>query len=450
MEGAAMELTGWGRYPRFEAQTFRPATLREAARLQQDLDGSIARGAGRAYGDAAIGLVNCICASGLDRFLHFDQGEARLTVEAGAMLNDIIAAFLPRGFFPPVVPGTKFVTVGGMIAADVHGKNHHRAGGFGDHVDAFELALPSGEVLTCSPNENAEVFAATIGGMGLTGTILSATFKLLPVETSWIRQETVVARNLAESMAILTERDDAPYSAAWIDCLAGGASLGRSLIYLGRHASTSDVEALSGAGKGNGATRPRRGLSVPVDLPSFTLNRWSVGAFNELYFRRGAVTARGPFLNRIERFFFPLDSVLNWNRIYGRRGFLQHQSVIDARHAESAIGEMLSRFSRRGSASFLAVLKKLGPSGRGLLSFPNPGFTLALDIAVDEGVFDFLDEIDEIVVAVGGRIYLAKDARQSRATFAAGYPKLEQLRKIRRHIGAERRIGSRLSERLGI
>jgi decaprenylphospho-beta-D-ribofuranose 2-oxidase len=445
-----MELTGWGRYPSYETRVFRPATAREAARLQHELEGSVARGNGRAYGDAAIGAANSICISGLDRFVHFDEAETRLTVEAGALLSDIVAAFLPRGFFPPVVPGTKFVTVGGMIAADVHGKNHHCAGGFGDHVEAFDLALPNGEVRTCSPQQNADLFAATIGGMGLTGTILTASFKLLPVETAWIRQETIVARNLAQSMAVLIERDDAPYSAAWIDCLAGGASLGRSLIYLGRHASKSDVEALGGAGEAKPSTKRGRSLGVPMDLPGFTLNRWSVAAFNELYFRRGAATAGAPFLTRIEPFFFPLDSVLDWNRIYGRRGFLQHQSVIESGHAESAIGEMLSRFARRGSASFLAVLKKLGPAGRGLLSFPSPGFTLALDVAMDEGVFDFLDEIDKIVVAAGGRIYLAKDARQSPETFAAGYPNLDEFRRIRRMIGADRRIDSRLSKRLGI
>jgi decaprenylphospho-beta-D-ribofuranose 2-oxidase len=416
-----MELTGWGRYPSFETLVYRPTTPREAARLQRDLDGSIARGNGRAYGDAAIGAASSICVSGLDRFLRFDEDEARLTVEAGAMLSDIIAAFLPRGYFPPVVPGTKFVTVGGMIAADVHGKNHHGAGGFGDHVESFELALPDGDVRTCSPTENADLFAATIGGMGLTGTILSAAFRLLTVESALVRQETFVARNLAEAIALLSEHEDAPYSAAWIDCLASGASLGRSLIYLGRHASKADVEALGRGGRGEPAAKPGRSVSVPLDLPGLTLNHWSVAAF-----------------------------VLNWNRIYGRRGFLQHQSVIDAERAESAIREMLSRFARRGNASFLAVLKKLGPAGRGLLSFPRPGFTLALDVAVDRGVFEFLDEIDKIVVAAGGRIYLAKDARQSAETFAAGYPNLDEFRRIRRTIGADRRIVSRLSKRLGI
>lgn len=445
-----MELTGWGRYPRFETRLFAPFSAFEAANLQRDLDGSIARGAGRAYGDAAIGAASCISALRLDRFHHFDESEGRLTVEAGAMLSDIIAACLPRRFFPPVVPGTKFVTVGGMIAADIHGKNHHGAGSFGDHVESFDLALPTGEIKTCSPQENVDLFVATIGGMGLTGTILKATFKLLPIETTWIRQETVVARNLGESIAILTARDEAPYSAAWIDCLASGAALGRSLIYLGRHAAKSDVEALAAGAQSDDAPGRARRLSVPIDLPGFTLNRWSVAAFNEVYFRKGAAAAGPPFLNKIDPFFFPLDGVLNWNRIYGRRGFLQHQSVIGAERAEAAIGEILTLFARRGNASFLAVLKKLGPAGRGLLSFTAPGFTLALDLAIDEGVFAFLDEIDKIVVAAGGRIYLAKDARQSRATFAAGYPNIEKFRAIRRRIGADRHIASRMSDRLGI
>jgi FAD/FMN-containing dehydrogenase len=286
--------------------------------------------------------------------------------------------------------------------------------------------------------------------MGLTGTILAATFRLLPDESAWVRQETVVARNLGESIAKLDESDDAPYSAAWIDCFASGSSFGRSLIHLGRHASARDVEAILGGGKRKQAARSGPSLSVPVDLPGFMLNRWSGAAFNELYFRRGSARAGAPFLNRIEPFFFPLDGVLNWNRVYGRRGFLQHQCVIGVGHAETAIGEIVSRFAKRGAAPFLAVLKKLGPAGRGLLSFPSPGFTLALDIAMDQGVFDFLDEIDEIVVAAGGRTYLAKDARQSPATFIAGYPNLEQFRTIRRQIGADRRIESRLSRRLGI
>ncbi|PNG26269.1 FAD-binding oxidoreductase [Methylocella silvestris] len=442
-----MELTGWGRFPRFETRLYEPSSPEAAARLQPLLSGFAPRGNGRAYGDAAIGVTASILSRGLGRFRHFDPAERRLTVESGVLLSEIIDAFLPRGFFPPVVPGTQFVSVGGMIASDIHGKNHHGAGGFGDHVDAFELALPGGEIRICSPGQNADLFKATIGGMGLTGTILSASFKLIPVESALIAQETIVAQNLDEAIAALSAHEDWPYSAAWIDCLASGAALGRSLIYLGRHAKAADIAAIDPHRRPAGKKRP---LGVPIDLPGFTLNRLSVAAFNELYFRKGASAAGKPFLNGIGSFFFPLDGVLNWNRIYGRRGFLQHQCVIGTDAAAGAIAEILGRFAKRGNASFLAVLKKLGPAGRGYLSFPKPGFTLALDLAMDRGVFEFLDEIDDIVVAAGGRIYLAKDARQSRATFEAGYPELDRFREIRREIGAERAVASRLSDRLGI
>lgn len=445
-----MELTGWGRYPRFETMLFEPSSPLDAMRLQQDLTGFAPRGNGRAYGDAAIGMTSCLCLKGLDRFCGFDENTGRLTVESGVLLADIIAALLPRGFFPPVVPGTKFVTVGGMIAADIHGKNHHGAGSFGDHVESLVLAPPDGKAVTCSLEEYPDLFTATIGGMGLTGTILEATFKLLPVETAWIKQQTIVAQDLAAAIELLSRHDEASYSAAWIDCLASGAALGRSLIYLGEHASHDDVEALATKAQREALKKPARPLAVPMDLPRFTLNRWSVAAFNEIYFRKGAAAAGPLFLNTIDPFFFPLDGVQDWNKIYGRRGFLQHQSIVPADHAHATISEILTRVAKRGNASFLAVLKKFGRSSKGLLSFPSPGFTLALDLAMGKGIFDFLDEIDKLVVAAGGRIYLAKDARQSQTTFAAGYPNLERFREIRRRIGAEGRIVSRLSDRLGI
>ena len=444
-----MKLTGWGRYPSFDSTIFAPSTEADTIRLQKGLASFIPRGNGRAYGDAAIGSMSSLCLRGLDRIRSFDAATGRVSVEAGVLLADIIATFLPHGFFPPVVPGTKLVTVGGMIAADVHGKNHHRSGSFGDHVESLRLALPSGEILTCSPSENEELFFATVGGMGLTGTILEATFSLLPVETNWIRQETVVAENLEAALATLAGHDETTYSAAWIDCLATGAALGRSLIYLGEHAVLRAVEAL----KPGAESKPRlrgAGLPVPFDLPSFALNRVSVAAFNELYFRKGALFAGTPFLNEMDPFFFPLDGLSDWNRIYGKRGFLQHQCVIPAEYAQKTLSEILGRIARRGNASFLAVLKKFGPASKGLLSFPSSGYTLALDLSIDSGVFDFLNEIDRLVVESGGRIYLAKDARQSRATFEAGYPGLARFREVRRQIGAENRLASRLSDRLGI
>jgi decaprenylphospho-beta-D-ribofuranose 2-oxidase len=444
-----MEMTGWGRYPRFEAALVEPSSMAEAARLQEGLTGFVARGNGRAYGDAAIGTASCLSALGLDRFCAFDPVNGRVTVEAGVLLSDIVKALLPHGYFPTVVPGTKLVSVGGMIAADVHGKNHHGAGSLGEHIESFSLAIPNGSVVTCSAGQNPELFAATVGGMGLTGAILNATFCLSRVETGLVRQQTLVAPDLLSALELLSKHDDATYSAAWIDCLAKGRALGRSLIHLGEHASRSDVETLA-PGSPPFPERGQTRLAVPWDLPRLTLNRWSVAAFNEVYFRRGASAAGRPFLSSIDAFFFPLDAVRDWNRIYGANGFVQHQCVVPAEHAEETLGEILERIAARGNASFLAVLKKLGPSSTGLMSFPRRGFTLALDFAIDKGIFVFLDEIDRLVAAAGGRIYLAKDARQSRDTFEAGYPDLQRFREIRRQIGADRRIASRLSERLGI
>jgi FAD/FMN-containing dehydrogenase len=444
-----MEVTGWGRFPRFEAALVEPRSVAEAARLHGRLTGFVARGNGRAYGDAAIGTISCISLRELNRFRGFDSVSGRLTVEAGVLLSDIIAAFLPRGFFPSVVPGTKFVSVGGMIAADVHGKNHHVAGSFGQHVESLSLAMPDGSVVTCSAAQSPELFAATLGGMGLTGAILNATFRLSRIETSWVRQATLVASNLASALELLSRHEEATYSAAWIDCLAKGGALGRSLIHLGEHASKGDVEALAPRAPLFPNRREAR-LCVPFDLPSLTLNRWTISAFNEAYYRRGASRAGRPFLNSIDAFFFPLDAVRDWNRIYGAKGFLQHQCVVPAEHALETLGEILERIAARGNASSLAVLKKLGPSSGGLMSFPREGFTLALDFPIDTDIFVFLDEIDRLVAASDGRIYLAKDARQSRATFEAGYPKLQNFREIRQEIGACERVASRLSERLGI
>jgi decaprenylphospho-beta-D-ribofuranose 2-oxidase len=268
--------------------------------------------------------------------------------------------------------------------------------------------------------------------MGLTGTILQATIRLLRVETGWIKEHTIVAGDLAAALAILSKHDDASYSTAWIDCLAKGSALGRSLIYLGEHATNVDVETLKPGAPRTPPPRTRR-LSVPLDLPHFTLNSWSVAAFNEIYYRKGISSAGKPFLNETDSFFFPLDSVQDWNLIYGRRGFLQHQSVVPAERAHAAFGEILGRVAKRGNASFLAVLKKLGASSRGLMSFPSPGFTLALDLAIDNGIFEFLDDLDRLIAAAGGRLYLAKDARQSRATFEAGYPNLVKFRDVRRY-----------------
>jgi decaprenylphospho-beta-D-ribofuranose 2-oxidase len=443
-----MELSGWGRYPRHPSEVLSPETPRALPCLLTDRSGFVARGNGRAYGDAAIGETVTLSTRRLDRIRAFDRATGRIHVEAGVLLSDILALAVPLGFFPPVVPGTKFVTVGGMIAADVHGKNHHRHGGFGNHVEWLTLALPDGSVVTCSQVENAGLFAATIGGMGLTGTILEAAFRLNPIETGWMRQKTIVAPDLDHALAALEAVDGVTYTVAWIDCLARGASLGRSLIFAAEHATQRDVEGLKPGARSFPASRSGR-LSVPFDLPSATLGRSSVAAFNEVYYRLGAMKAGYPFLVHWEPYFFPLDGIGNWNRAYGRRGFLQYQCVVPAAKAKGVLAHVLDRIARQGAASFLAVLKRLGPA-RGDLSFPLEGVTLTLDLPVSDHAFDLLDGLDRAVAAAGGRLYLAKDARQSRAAFEAGYPGLARFRDLRRAIGASGRVSSRLSVRLGI
>ncbi|MBX5002184.1 FAD-binding oxidoreductase [Rhizobium lentis] len=440
-------MEGWGRYPRHESQAIDCWLPEALAGTVTSRTGLIGRGNGRSYGDAAIGEHSTLMCRGLSRMRRFDPSSATLTVEAGVMLSDILRSFVPRGYFPPVVPGTKFVTVGGMIASDVHGKNHHRDGGFGDHVIEFKLVVASGEVLTCSRTHNPELFFATVGGMGMTGVVEEATFRLRPIESGWIAQKTIVAENLGEALKALQQTEDATYSVAWIDTLSQGASLGRSLIFVGEHATLDQLAGMPRADRF--AAKDAGVVSLPFDLPQWLLNKTSVAAFNELYFRAGARKAAKTSLVHWDKYFFPLDGILEWNRLYGRRGFLQHQCVVPAEDALPVLSGILDRFARSGKGSFLAVLKKLG-GGNGLLSFPSPGYTLALDLPVTQEVFGLLDEIDELVVRAGGRLYLAKDARQSRQTFEAGYTRLAAFKELRKVTGADRHFNSRLAKRLGI
>ncbi|MGG7577690.1 FAD-binding oxidoreductase [Rhizobium sp. YTUHZ045] len=440
-------MEGWGRYPHHESEAIDCRLPEALAGTVAACVGLIGRGNGRSYGDAAIGEHSTLMCRGLSRIRSFDPTNATLTVEGGVMLSDILRSFVPRGYFPPVVPGTKFVTVGGMIASDVHGKNHHRDGGFGDHVSELKLVVAGGEILTCSRTRNPELFFATVGGMGMTGIIAEATFRLRPIESGWIVQKTIVTKNLGEALKALQQTEDATYSVAWIDCFLQGASLGRSLIFAGEHASLDEVGGMPEADRFAAKNEGR--FSLPFDLPQWVLNKTSVAAFNELYFRAGARKAAKTSLVHWDKYFFPLDGILEWNRLYGRRGFLQHQCVVPAEDALAVLSGILERFARSGKGSFLAVLKKLG-RGSGLLSFPAPGYTLALDLPVTQEVFRLLDEIDELVVKAGGRLYLAKDARQSRHTFEAGYPRLAAFKELRKITGADRHFNSRLAKRLGI
>ncbi|HWC63824.1 MAG TPA: FAD-binding oxidoreductase [Rhizomicrobium sp.] len=442
-----MQLSGWGRYPAAEVHL---AHARSAAEVSAAVAGAghvIARGNGRAYGDAALCPELTLEMGRMDRLLSFDQETGWLTCQAGVLIADILRVFVPRGFFPMVVPGTKFVSVGGAIAADIHGKNHHGAGSFCDHVNEISLLTASGEVVRCSAAENPTLFAATRGGMGLTGVILSATIKLQKIETAYIRQATVKAGSLDDVMAGFEASGEAPYSVAWIDCLARGKSLGRSLLYLGAHARVNELDpdarlkplSIPARDPFGGAAR------VPFDVPALALNRFSMGLFNEIYYRRGKP---GMKVIDYDRAFFPLDSVRDWNRLYGRRGLVQYQCVVPKAEAERNVARILEETSRAGLGSFLAVLKLLGSEGDGMLSFPMPGYTLALDFPVSPSTFALVKGLDRIVADCGGRIYLAKDALSDAALMAPAYPRLAEFRQQRAESGADRKFTSLMAQRL--
>ena len=440
-------LGGWGSYPRLETRLAVPGGPSDFGCAITGGEPVLARGAGRAYGDAAIGASVTLSTDRLNRMISFDRETGDLTVEAGVRLNDIIETFAPMGFFPSVVPGTALVSVGGMVAANVHGKNHHGAGGMGAQVSQITLIGPDGKAIVCSPTQNEPLFRATIGGMGLTGVIRDVTFRLRRIETSYIRQTTIVASSLDAVLAAFEDHIAATYSVAWIDCTARGAALGRSLLYLGEHAARDDLpEELRGRPLD---WRPGGTRRLPIDFPSQAMNPLSIKAFNELYFHKGRF-ASGAATIPWKPYFFPLDSIIDWNRAYGRRGFLQHQCVLPKPTAREALGEILERVSAHASASFVTVLKVLGDDDAGWLSFPRSGYTLAMDFPASAANLALLNELDAIVVRHGGRLYLAKDARQSRETLEAGYPMLAAFRDLRRDTGAASVFRSAMSERLSL
>jgi len=437
------EIMGWGRYPRHRADARRPRN-REAVAEAMAAGPVIARGLGRAYGDSAIGVGTTLDMTAMNRMLAFDPETGLLEAEAGVALGDIIRAFLPRGWFVPVTPGTKFVTLGGAIAAHVHGKNHHGAGGFGAHVAWLDLLCADGEVRRCGPEMERELFEATVGGMGLSGVILRAAFRLMPVESAWIRQTTLPVSGL-DAMLEALERE-ATYSVAWVDCLARGDALGRGLVMLGEHAGLGDLRG--GARRRPFQTPPRRPKVVPIDAPGFTLNALSVGTFNALYRWNGIYTA-GASLVDWDSYFYPLDAVLGWNRIYGPRGFMQFQCVLPAETSCAGLTRLLKATAAAGEGSFLAVLKRMGDDPFPL-AFPMSGHTLTLDFPVRRDTLRLMDRLDRIVLEHGGRFYLAKDARMARETLEAADPRFAAFARLREARGWRARFVSRQSERLGL
>ncbi len=411
-------VTNWGNYPAIEANVTESSEINYIRSLVQSSESLIARGNGRCYGDSSLG-PNIFSTLKLDRFLSFDAETHALECEAGVMLADILEVFVPKGFFLPVTPGTKFITVGGAIAADVHGKNHHSEGSFSEHLLSFSLMTAGGEIVSCSKNENADLFWQTCGGMGLTGIILSACFKLKLVETSFINQITHKAVSLDKVMELFERSVEATYSVAWIDCLARGKNLGRSMLMLGEHSKYDELPVK--LQKDALAVKAGNLLNVPFNFPAFSLNSASIKAFNFAYYHRQFAQSSEDFVH-YESFFYPLDGIHNWNRIYGRKGFVQYQFVLPADTSYDGLTKILKLIEKSGQGSFLAVLKLFGkPNPKAVMSFPMEGYTLALDFKVSPKVFRLLDELDEIVDEYGGRVYLAKDARMSAAFFHKTY-----------------------------
>lgn len=437
-----MQYANWGLYPRVEGYEYAPQTPRQAAEALHRAHKCIGRGLGRSYGDASLG-PEMLRTTGMNRILDFDAGEGRLTAEAGLSIAEILRHFVPRGWFVPVTPGTKFVTLGGAVAADVHGKNHHREGSFGRHVQWLRLLDAQGEARYCSRRENPALFEATCGGMGLTGIILEVCLQLKPIETAYIRQTTYKAPDLAAIFRLFEQTQDWTYSVAWIDCLARGRKLGRSVLMVGEHATPDQLSAQQARQPLRIPSKPQ--LRMPFYLPSFTLNKLSVAAFNKLFYAKHR--HRHTDIIPYEPFFYPLDSILHWNRMYGRRGFVQYQFVLPLENSFEGMQDILERIARRGQASFLAVLKLFGRQDD-MVSFPMEGYTLALDFAVNPRLLAFLDELDEVVARYGGRIYLAKDARMKAGMLRRGYPGLERFCRLRDRFDPQHRFASALSERL--
>lgn len=440
-----MKLSGWGRYPTIDAQVTAPRSTDELANLVQQ-GSAIARGNGRAYGDSAVSATNTLHMKHFNRMLAFDADTGQLVAEAGVLLADVIEAFLPRGWFPSVTPGTKFVTLGGMIAADIHGKNHHKDGSFGAYVDWIDVVTGDGGVQRCSETENTELFEWTVGGMGLTGVVLRAAIRLRPVTSAWIEQTTLVADSITHAIELFEQSQDATYSVAWIDCLQTGKDLGRSLVMLGEHAEASAVPPRYR--KHPLQTPAKRKLSIPVDFPGWTLNSSSVRAFNALYYWTRKRKPQRQLMDW-DSYFYPLDAILGWNKIYGRRGFAQFQCVIPLSHAEDGLTELLAATASAGAGSFLAVLKRLGAQ-ESRFSFPMKGYTLALDFPVNSKTLALMDELDSITLRHNGRFYLAKDSRMQRDVFLKSEHRADDYSKYRRGEGASAAYSSAQSERLGL
>lgn len=431
-------ITNWNNFPVVEAKEISfdyPNEL--TSKLTKT---SIPHGNGRCYGDASLSadVVNTLR---YDKVLAFDEHHGTITCQSGVLLSDLLQIIVPRGWFLPVTPGTKFITVGGAVASDVHGKNHHVDGSFSNQIITMTVLTGTGEIMTCSKTLNPDLFWATCGGMGLTGIILDVSFHLKKIQSSHIRQKQIKAANLDEVMDLFDANKESTYSVAWIDCLKSGSSFGRSILMLGEHAGTDETPA-----EHKLLAREKSLLTVPFHFPSFVLNGYSVKMFNAFFYAKNFKKEINNVVH-YDGFFYPLDSILEWNKIYGKKGFVQYQFVLPVSTSKKGLRDILSRINRMGMGSFLAVLKLFGHQDD-LISFPMEGYTLALDFPIRKGLFEFLDELDQVVAEYGGRIYLSKDARMKKEIFWSTYPHAKEFQRIIQKYDPNNKFNSLLSQRL--
>lgn len=436
------KIANWGNYPVIEANE---ESFSFPGQLQSLLDRGesfIPRGNGRCYGDASLASTT-ISTLKFDKILFFDAETGIFECQSGLTLDQILEVIVPKGWFLPVTPGTKFITVGGAVASDVHGKNHHLDGSFSNHIIEMDIVLASKETLTCSSTLNTDLFEATCGGMGLTGIISCVKFQLKKIETSFIRQKQIKAGNLEELIRLFDEYYQYTYSVAWIDCLKKGSNFGRSILMLGEHAEKKDLNEKQ---LKNPLQLPKnKQINFPFNLPSWVLNSFTVKAFNFLFYSKNLKKEINNVIG-YEPFFYPLDAILHWNRGYGKNGFVQYQFVLPL-EAKNGLIEILERISNKGLGSFLAVLKVFGKQ-ESIIAFPKEGYTLALDFPVRPGLLEFLDELDQVVLRYGGRLYMSKDARMKPEVLQSGYPELDKFKEIVRKYDPDGKIHSIQSDRL--
>lgn len=449
------KIANWGNYPVILAEIDSIQNIDNF--LKNTQKSFIVRGLGRSYGDSSLAEY-IIDGTKLNRFLDFDQTNGILYCEAGVTIEEILNTFIPKGWFVPVTPGTKFVTVGGAISSDVHGKNHHKEGSFCKHVISIEVLLPNGKIVECSPNKNLDLFRGICGGMGLCGVILRAKFYLKKIESAYITQTTYKAKNLEEMIELFERYKDSTYTVAWMDCLAKGNKLGRGILFTGEHSTKSDLESLR-IKKDPFSIKKKRKFKVPFYFPSFILNPFTVKLFNFLFYHKHFSKQKTSIVD-YDTFFYPLDSIHNWNRIYGKKGFVQYQFVLPKENGLEGTKEIIYEISKNQMGSFLVVFKLFGnPNSipqKGAkkvvsfpLSFPEEGYTLALDFPIQKKLPEFLERLDQIVAKYKGKLYLTKDARMSKEFFYKTYPVREFL-EIKKKYDPKNRLLSLQGERLGL